>query len=169
MERHMRFSERFDLLAYDPGDPDPWLALYLDRSIRIDDEAKAALLLSMRSRSRQFLLPAVRPLARLAIVLIQAFKTLIPNRFTSSKLLHRTIYWGLRTWVSPEANFLILRHFHIGSEVLAFIASNTAAAGEMKLNPLKPETLEDVRDEIFLKHDLNLYNFVIQLSARLRE
>jgi hypothetical protein len=165
----MRFSDHFDPHAHDPRDPDPWLALYLDRSIQIDDEAKAAMLLSMRSRSRQFLLPAVRPLARLAIVLIQAFKTLVPNRFTSSKILHRLIYRGLKVWVSPEANFLILRHFHIGSEVLAFIASNTAAAGEMKLNPLRPETLEDVREEIFLKHDLNLYNFVIQLNARLRE
>lgn len=169
MERQRQFTRHFDPHAYDPRDPDPWLALYLDRSIRIDDEAKAALLLSMRSRSRQFLLPAVRPLARLSIVLIQAFKTIVPRRFTSSKWLHRLIHWGLKTWVSPEANFLILRHFHIGSEVLAFIAGNTAAATKMILNPLKPETLEDVKDEVFLKHDLNLYNFVIQLNTRLRE
>ncbi len=164
----MRFTERFDSLTHDPRDPDPWLALYLDRSIQIDDEAKAALLLSMRSKSRQFLLPAVRPLARLAIALIQVFKTLVPSRFTSSPRLHRLIYWGLKHWVSPEANFLILRHFHIGSEVLAFIASNTPHV-DMKLNPLRPQKLEDVRDEIFLKHDLNLFNFIIALNAQLRE
>ena len=120
----MRFSERLDFLKYDPRDPDPWLALYLDRSIQLDDEAKAAMLRSMRSKSRQFLLPVVRPLARLAMIIIQLVKIVIPNRFTSSKLLHRLIYLGLKYFVSPEANFLIVRHFHIGSEILAFIASN---------------------------------------------
>ena len=100
----MEFARRFDSIPYDQRDPDPWLALYLDRSIPIDDDAKAALLLCNRSRSRQFLLPLVRPLARLTIILIQLFKVVIPNRFTSSKILHRLIYWGLKYWVSPEAD-----------------------------------------------------------------
>lgn len=169
MDRQTRFTDEFETLAHDQRDPDPWLALYLDRSIRIDDEAKAALLLSMRSKSRQFLLPMVRPISRLTVVLIQVFKTLVPNGLTSSRLLHRLIYWGLKNWVSPEANFLILRHFHIGSEVLAFIAANTEAAGEVPLNPLRPRALEDVKDDLFLKHDLNLYNFVIRLNSALRE
>ncbi len=164
----MEFAHRFDSIPYDQRDPDPWLALYLDRSIPIDDDAKAALLLCNRSRSRQFLLPLVRPLARLTIILIQLFKVIIPNRFTSSKILHRLIYWGLKYWVSPEANFLILRHFHIGSEVLAFVAANTPEI-EVELNPLKPGSLEGVKDDLFLKHDLNLFNFVIRLNTKLRE
>lgn len=164
----MEFARRFDSIPYDQRDPDPWLALYLDRSIPIDDDAKAALLLCNRSRSRQFLLPLVRPLARLTIILIQLFKVVIPNRFTSSKILHRLIFWGLKYWVSPEANFLILRHFHIGSEVLAFVAANTPEI-QVELNPLKPTSLEGVKDDLFLKHDLNLFNFVIRLNTKLRE
>jgi len=164
----MEFSKSFDSIPYDQRDPDPWLALYLDRSIPIDDDAKAALLLCNRSRSRQFLLPLVRPLARLTIILIQLFKVVIPNRFTSSKILHRLIYWGLKYWVSPEANFLILRHFHIGSEVLGFVAANTPEI-QVELNPLKPGSLEGVKDDLFLKHDLNLFNFVIRLNSKLRE
>ena len=164
----MRFSKRLDFLKYDQRDPDPWLALYLDRSIRLDDEAKAAMLLSMRSRSRQFLLPVVRPLARLAMIIIQLIKIVIPNRFTSSKLLHRLIYWGLKYFVSPEANFLIVRHFHIGSEILAFIASNVPGV-KTELHQLRPRGLEDLLDDFFLKHDLNLFNFVIQLNSQLRE
>ncbi len=164
----MEFARRFDSIPYDQRDPDPWLALYLDRSIPIDDDAKAALLLCNRSRSRQFLLPLVRPLARLTIILIQLVKVVIPNRLTSSKILHRLIYWGLKYWVSPEANFLILRHFHIGSEVLAFVAANTPEI-QVELNPLKPGSLEGVKDDLFLKHDLNLFNFVIRLNTKLRE
>ena len=58
------------------------------------------------------------------MMLFQVLKIFIPNRFTSSKVLHRTIYWGLRTFVRPDANYLILRHFHIGSEILQFVATN---------------------------------------------
>lgn len=163
----MQFTASFDPSHYDKRDPDPWLALYLDRSIRLDDEAKAAMLLSMRSKPRQFMLPILRPLARLAMIFIQLVKTLVPNRFTSSPLLHRLIYWGLKYFVTPEANFIILRHFHIGSEILGFIASNIRGV-KMDMNPLRPQRLEDVLDDLFLKHDLNLFNFVIQLSEQLR-
>lgn len=164
----MRFAASFDTLPHDRRDPDPWVALYLDRSIPLDDDAKAALLISMRSKARQFLLPIMRPLARLAMIVIQLVKTVIPNRFTSSPVLHRLIYWGLKYFVSPEANFIILRHFHIGSEILGFIASNVQGV-RLELNPLKPKQLEDILDDMFLKHDLNLFNFVIQLSEQLRE
>ena len=30
----------FDLRKFDPKDPDPWLALYLDQSLPIDETAK---------------------------------------------------------------------------------------------------------------------------------
>lgn len=163
----MQAIPTFDALTHDRRDPNPWLALYLDRSIQLDDEAKAALLISMGSRSRQFLLPVMRPLARLAMIAIQLIKIFIPKGFTSSRVLHRLIYWGLKYFVSPEANFLILRHFHIGSEILAFIASNVPIV-KMQLNPLKPEKLEDLLDDLFLKHDLNLFNFVIELNKQLR-
>src|SRR5215475_801617 len=164
----MRFSNQLDFPKYDQRDPDPWLALYLDRSVQLDDEAKAAMLLSMRSKSRQFLLPVIRPLARLAMILIQLIKIVVPNRFTSSKLLHRLIYWGLKYFVSPEANFLIVRHFHIGSEILAFIAGNVPGV-RTEIHRLRPLGLEDLLDDFFLKHDLNLFNFVIQLNSQLRE
>ena len=164
----MRYSDAFQAAPHDLRDPDPWTALYFDKSVLIDDEAKAALLLCMRSKSRQFFLPIARPLARLAMILIQLLKTLIPNRFTSSKLLHLLIYWGLKYFVSPPANFLILRHFHLGSEILAFIEGNTPGV-DIPLSPLTPVRLEDLKDDVFLKHDLNLFNFVIAYNRALRD
>lgn len=164
----MSFAEALEGRSHDPRDPDPWLALYLDRSVPIDDEAKAALLLALRSRSRQFLLPLVRPLARLSMILIQVMKVFIPRGLTSSRLLHKLIHWALRNFVAPESNFLILRHFNIGSEVLAFIAANVAGV-EIEPSPLRPRRLSDVEDDMFLKHDLNLFNFVIRLNSQLRE
>ena len=161
------YSEHFEMIESNVADPDPWLALYLDRSIQIDDEAKAALLLSMRSKSREFLFPLLKPFLWLILHIVTLLRILFPNLFASSKILHRTIHFGLKTFVRPEANFIILRHFHLGSEILEFIASNVKDT-DIKLNPLRPEKLEDVLDDLFLKHDLNLFNFVINLNTELR-
>jgi hypothetical protein len=152
---------------HDPKDPNPWLALYLDNSVPIAETAKRALLLNGSSWSRQFLLPIIRPLSCLAIAVFKLLKTVIPRRFTSSSILHKTIYWGLKTFVRPEGNILILRHFHIGSELLEFVATNLPYVN-IKLNPLKPKNLWDLREDLFLKHDLNIYNFIINLNGELK-
>jgi hypothetical protein len=166
--KEIDFSDEFERTKYDRNDPDPWLALYLDRSVRMDDDAKAALLISMRSRSREFFLPLIKPFLWTFAHIVTLFRIIFPRSFTSSNLLHRMIYVGLKYFVTPEANFIILRHFHIGSELLAFVSSNSPGI-EIKLNPLRPEKLEDVLDDLFLKHDLNLFNFVINLNTGLRE
>src|SRR5258707_13351840 len=107
----MQVTDLFEKAPYDPSDPNPWLALYLDMSLPLSDEVKAALLANSGSRSRQFFLPLIRPCAKLTLIAFQILKIAIPNKFTSSKILHRLIYWGLRTFVRPDANYLILRHF----------------------------------------------------------
>jgi hypothetical protein len=105
----------YRLEHHDFNDPDPWIALGLDRSTFFDAGAKEALLRGNASRSRQFLLPVVRPLARLSIVLVQLIRIVIPNRLASSRILHGLIVWGMRNFVSADANYLIIRHFNIGS------------------------------------------------------
>jgi len=163
----MQATNLFDQSSYDPRDPNPWLALYLDMSLPLQDDVKAALLANSSSKSRQFLLPLIRPLAKAAIILIQLLKIFIPNRFTSSKILHWSIYWGLRWFVRPDANYMILRHFHIGSEILQFVTSNVPGV-EIPLHPLRPRNLRDLVDNVFLQHDLNIYNFIIRLNRELK-
>jgi hypothetical protein len=152
--------------AHDPRDPSPWLALYLDQSTPLPDPVKAAWLTDSSSGSRQYLLPFLRPLARMAIVLFQVCKVFVPRNWSHSRLLHRLLAWGLKHFVSPEANWLILRHFHLGSQVLAFIGANAAVLVETA--PLEPDDLDALKDDMFLKHDLNLFNFVIRLNQALR-
>jgi len=152
---------------HDPDDPDPWLALYLDHSTPLDEEVKRAWLVDSSSRSRQFLLPVVRPLARTCIVLFQLLKIVLPRGFTSSALLHRLLAFGLDRFVRPEANWLILRHFWLGSDVLDFIARNSGV--DVPLRPLRPACIADLRDHLFVRHDTNLFNFVINLNRALAE
>jgi hypothetical protein len=163
----MDITELYEKAPYNPEDPSPWLALYLDASLPLSDEVKAALLANSGCRSRQFLLPLIRPLAKLALACFQVLKIFIPNKFTSSKILHRLIYRGLQTFVRPDANYLILRHFHIGTEILQFVATNVPGI-EIPSNPLRPRTLHDLTDNVFLKHDLNIYNFLIRLNREMK-
>ncbi|MFQ1061676.1 DUF6999 family protein [Bordetella trematum] len=152
---------------HDPADPNPWRALYLDRSTPLPDTVKKAWLQDSSSRSRQYLLPFLRPLARLCIILIQIIKTVLPKRWSHSRLLHRILVWGLKRFVSPQANWLILRHFHLGAQILAFIGANSPVP--VSTNPLTPPDLDALKDDLFVKHDVNLFNFVIRLNQALRE
>lgn len=158
---------RFVDAPHNPADPDPWQTLWLDRSVPIHPGVKQAWLRDSDTKSRQFLLPFVRPLSRLSIVALQVIKTFIPNSLTSSRLLHQFLAWGLSVFATPEANWLILRHFWIGSENLAFLNANIKGGG-VEMNPLRPEDLPDLVDHLFIKHDLNLFNFITRLNLRLQ-
>lgn len=153
---------------HDPLNPDPWQSLWLDQSVPLNPGVKNAWLRDSNTWSRQFILPFVRPLARLTIVLLQVLKTVIPNWLTSSRQLHRLLAWGLSVFATPEANWLILRHFWIGSENLAFLNANIKGAS-IEMNPLRPQDLPELVDNLFIKHDLNLFNFITRLNLKLRE
>lgn len=157
----------FDLADYDPRDPDPWLALYLDQSLPIAPEAKLALLKGNRSWSRRWMFPIVRPAVFAFFILVKILRGISPHHPNLNGALHRLIHWGLKTFCTPEANSLILRHFHIGTELLAFIKAN-AGGVEVETMPLRPRTLKELEDNVFLQHDLNVFNFIIQMNASLR-
>ena len=160
-------ADPFDPAGHDPRDPDPWLALYLDRSLPIDEEAKRALLMGARSWSRRWLFPVSRPLVILFFMVVKVLRAISPRHPNLNGLLHRTIHWGLRTFGTPETNTLILRHFHIGTELLAFMKAN-AGPVEVSSHPLRPTKLKDIEDNLFLQHDLNVFNFIIELNRSLR-
>lgn len=159
-------AEPLHVKSHDPKDPDPWHALLLDQSIPIAQEAKAALLRGNQSRSRRYLLPIVRPVIFVFFLFVLFFRMISPRWPHWPKPLHNVIYWGLKTFATPDANRLILRHFIIGTEIMQFIRDNAGVAAPTV--PLRPTTLEDLRDNTFLQHDLNIYNFIIGLNSELK-
>lgn len=158
----------FDPSLYDPRDPSPWLALQLDQSLPIDETAKHALLSGAASWSRRWMFNIIRPFVFVFFLFVKILRGITPHHPNLNGTLHRLIHWGLKTFGSPEANLLIVRHFHVGTELLAFIKAN---AGPVKVEtvPLRPRTLKDLEDNVFLQHDLNVFNFIIQLNMSLRE
>ncbi|MFT6865885.1 MAG: hypothetical protein ACJA08_000711 [Cyclobacteriaceae bacterium] len=161
-------SNPLDINNYDSRDPNPWLAMYLDSSIPINNSTKQALMRDNNSKSVMYLLPFIHLWSMIAMFFIHVFKFFLPKFFNSSRILHRILSWGLRIFVSKDANLLIFRHFHVGSEILEFVAGNIDGV-QMEMNPLKPKDFEAVKDDLFLKHDLNLYNFIIRLNSQLQE
>jgi hypothetical protein len=161
-------ASQFDITQHDARDPNPWLAMYLDSSIPINEHTKRALMRDNDSRSATYLRPLISVWSKITMFFLHIFKFFFPKLFNSSKVLHRVLAWGLKNFVSPDANLLIFRHFHAGSEILQFIANNINGIS-LKTSPLKPHNFEDVKDDLFLDHDLNLYNFIINLNHELKE
>lgn len=158
----------YDLSTHDFSNPDPWVALALDRSTAIETSASEALMRNNGTWSRRRLLPLIRPVARLCIVFAQLLRILLPNTLTAPRFLHRVIVFGMKYVVSPDANYLIFRHFHIGSQVLKFIGDNVPGV-QIRAHPLSPWNIDDFAPNTFVQHDLNIYNFIIQLNAQLRD
>ena len=154
-------------VRFDPRNPDPWLALELDQSLPIDEDAKAALLRGNRSWSRRWMFAIVRPLIFAFFILVKLLRAIAPHHPNLNGSLHKLIHWGLRHFAARDARLLIMRHFHIGTEILAFIKSNSGVA-DIETVPLRPRVLKDLENNVFLQHDLNVYNFIIQLNLGLR-
>lgn len=160
-----RLGQSFDIRSHDRTDPDPWLALWMDKSLPIEPLAKAALIRGNASYCRSFLLPALRPLLMVFMVLVHLIRRVFVHWPNFNGGLHRFIHWGLKAFASPDTNLLILRHFHIGTELLAFIRAN--AGVDIPTHPLRPRTLKDLEQNVFLQHDLNVFNFIIEMNAAL--
>jgi hypothetical protein len=165
----MSWKSDFDEEKININDPNPWLALYLDKSLPMYDESRRALLKGLNTASRRLLLPLARPFAQFLIVIVQLLRMLIPERFSSSRLLHLSIYWGLNFFVTSEANYLILRHFNIGTQMLKFIGDNVEGVDITSTQSLTPRNLKDLLDNTFLIHDLNIYNFILELNEQLKK
>ncbi|WOD39659.1 DUF6999 family protein [Nodosilinea sp. E11] len=144
---------------YNRLDPDGWDVLYLDQAIPLDPIAKGHMVNDLRSFSRVYLLNPIRLIANLLLGLILILKRLIPFEFKAYGLMHRSAAWFLKTWVQPEACYLIVRHLGLGSNVVNFLIDNGPDRTIPK-SQLYPQTVADLANNAFLEHDLILYNFV---------
>ncbi len=165
----MSWKSDFDQEKINLEDPNPWLALYLDKSLPMYDGSKRALLKGLNTISRRLLLPLARPFSQFLIIIVQLLRMVIPEKFNSPRLLHQSIYWGLKFFVTPEANYLILRHFNIGTQMLKFIGDNVENVTITSTQSLAPRNLEGLLDNTFLIHDLNIYNFILELNKQLKK
>lgn len=142
--------------------PGIWDALAGDPTFQFDRRALRLLERDQARWSHRFVRPPARVLSRLVVAVITLAKRIIPFELASHRLLDRLGIWFMSRFVSEEGGELLLRHFVIETNVLAFIARNHG----MSEPTLRPATLEDLDDSAVIVHDLNLYEVLAGMKGR---
>lgn len=154
------FDARPSLMIDDPG-PGIWDALQGDPTFNFDRHALQLLEVDQNRWSYRFLRPPARILSRIVVSLIVLVKRLIPFEFSSHDLLDRLGIFFLSRFVSKEGGELLLRHFVLETNVLAFIARNSG----MDEPVLRPARLDQLDENAVIVHDLNLYEVLAGLKG----
>lgn len=145
----------------DTGGPGIWDALAGDPTFHFDREALALLEKDQQRWSHRFVRPPARVLSRIVVALITLVKRVLPFEFSSHSLLDRLGIWFMSRFVSEEGGKLLLRHFVLETNVLAFIARNSGVAEPT----LRPMNLDQLDDNAVIVHDLNLYAVLAGLGG----
>ena len=144
-----------------PG-PGIWDALAGDPTFQFDRRALGLLETDQSRWSHRFIRPPARVLSRVVVAVIVLIKRVLPFEFSSHRLLDRLGIWFMSRCVSIEGGELLLRHFVIETNVLAFIARNSG----LDEPTLRPGRLDELDDNAVIVHDLNLYEVLAGLGNR---
>ena len=139
--------------------PNTWDILYLDEAIPINPIAKAYTIKDLKNWTRNYLLIPIKVIANILLGIIMTVKRLLPWQFNAYGLMHRSAAFFLDNFVSPEACYLIVRHIGLGSNIVNFLIDN-GPDPTIEKSEQYPKTVKDLADNVFLEHDLILYNFV---------
>jgi Family of unknown function (DUF6999) len=142
--------------------PGIWDALAGDPTLHFDRRALALLRRDQSRWSYRWVRPPARLMSRVVVAVIVTIKRLLPFEFSAHGRLDRLGIWFMKRFVSEEGSELLLRHFVIETNVLAFIARNTGNA-EPSLRPVR---LDHLDHNAVIVHDLNLYEVLAGLRGR---
>ncbi len=146
----------------DPEGPGIWDALAADPTFHFDREALRMLAADQERWSHRFVRPLARLVSRVMVTGIVVLKAVLPFDWSNHDLLDRLGIWFLSRFVSAEGGTLLLRHFVLETNVLAFIARNCG----LEEPRLRPSDLDGLRDNAVIAHDLNLYEVLAGLGDR---
>lgn len=138
-------------------------AINKDRSLPMADVAVGMWLKDLRGGLRWAVMPILRVFYGALLYVIWFVKRLVPFQFSSHKNLQRLICWFCTHFVSPEANYLILRHFWAESNILNFLVDNDPDASIDPVD-LYPMTIEDMMTSTFVDHDQELFRYFNESS-----
>jgi hypothetical protein len=141
-----------------------WAAIRDAPGLPFDPAARRLLVQDQRHPSRRWLYPWLRPLSRLVVTAIVVVKRVLPIQFTAHSTMDRVCVWFLRRCVSPVAARLLLRHFVVETNLLAFLARNAGLPGVPEPT-LRPGTLRELGNRAVIEHDVNVYDVLIALGV----
>jgi len=142
--------------------PDIWDALAGDPTFQFDRRALRLLERDQARWSHRFARPPARVISRVVVGAITVLKRVLPFEFSSHRMLDRLGIWFMSRFVSEEGGELLLRHFVLETNVLAFIARNSGVAEPT----LRPGSLDQLDDNAVIVHDVNLYEVLARMRGR---
>jgi hypothetical protein len=138
-------------------------ALMVDNSLPTDRAAVSLWLSDVHNPLRWTVRPVLQLIFAILLHVIWVLKRLPLPQFRAHRLLQRTICWFCRSFVSPEANLLILRHFATESNILNFLRDNSGA-GHVPPLKLYPRKIDDLLEQSFVLHDQELFRMFRELG-----
>jgi hypothetical protein len=140
--------------------PSLWDVMAADPAIGVDPAVLALVIDDQRSASRALLYPWARVLARAAVTLIVAARRACPVPLSAHGVMDRMCVWFCRRLVSPAAVTLLIRHFIVEANLLAFIARNAGVPEPA----LRPVSLSELGNRAVIEHDLNVYRVLLAVG-----
>lgn len=153
-------SSNYSPLPHNRQDPNHWDLALIDQALPMDPIVKACLVKDKQTWSRIYLLPLIQVIANGLLFIVLMIKQIMPVQFHFYGSMHQIAGWFLKTWVTPEGAYFVLRHINIGSNVINFLIDNGPDINIQK-SDLYPKNIDALtKDHVFMKHDFNLYNFI---------
>jgi hypothetical protein len=149
--------------ARDADDPSLWELMAADPGVQLDPAAVDLLIRDQRSASRALLYPWVRVATRAVVMIIVAARRACPVPVTAHAAMDRMCLWFCRRLVSPDAVTLLVRHFIVETNLLAFIARNAGVPGVPEPS-LRPAGVAGLGDRAVIEHDLNVYRVLLAIG-----
>jgi hypothetical protein len=139
-------------------------AVAADNTLPISPQALELWMRDLENPLRWFVRPLLQFILAVLLHLTWAFKRLPLPQFRAHGLLQWTICGFCRTFVSPEANRLILRHYATESNILNFLRDNNPGEKPAPLT-LYPRSVDDMRSQTFVDHDQELFRMIRDLGS----
>ncbi len=144
-----------------PG-PSIWDALAGDPTHHLSRHSLSLLERDANRWSARYLRPPARLISRVLVGIITLLKRLLPGDMSSHRTLDRLGVWFMSRFVSEEGGELLMRHFILETNVLAFIARNAG----LEEPTLRPTTLGQLGDNAVVVHDVNVYELLSGLANK---
>lgn len=142
-------------------------ALRADPAMLLSERAAELLHRDLQRRSRRYVRPVARIIARVVVWGIVALKRVLPFQFSSHGLLDWLSVRFLRHCVSREGGELLLRHFIVESALIRFVARNCGQP-QLREPDLLPTSFNELLDHAVIRHDINMYRLVIDVGESLQ-
>lgn len=138
-------------------------AIAQDNSLPIEQQALDLWLQDLQNPLRWGVRPLLQFIFAILLHVIWFFKRLPLPQFRAHGPLQRLICWFCTHFVSREANLLILRHYATESNILNFLAANSASDTVAPVQ-LYPKSIADMQHASFVQHDQELFRLFTGLG-----